>query len=220
MARIRCGCYEMFMGPLEQTKPWSTAGVEGVHRFLARVWRLAMEEDQEGRWQLHPAVRDLEPTPAQLKSLHTAIKRVTADIEAMNFNTAISAMMVLTNDLTAAAERPVSMLRTLLVLLNPFAPHVSEELWARLAEAFPAPDGLVAQQPWPAHDEQYLVEDEIEIPVQVNGKLRDKLVVKKDATAAELEAAALASAKVQEHLGGKPVRKAIVVPGKLVNLVA
>ncbi len=207
--------FEMFMGPLEQTKPWSTAGVQGVHRFLARVWRLIMEEDQEGRWQLHPSVRDVEPTPAQQKSVHTAIKRVTADVESMSFNTAISAMMILTNDLTAAAERPVSSLRTLLVLLNPFAPHVTEELWERLA----GPGGLVAVQPWPECDERYLIEDEIEIPVQVNGRLRDKLTVKKDATAAEIEAAALASSKVQEHLGGKPVRKAVVVPGKLVNLV-
>lgn len=211
--------FEMFMGPLEQTKPWSTTGVQGVHRFLARVWRLVMEEDQEGRWQLHPSVRDIEPAPAQSRSVHTAIKRVTADVESMSFNTAISAMMVCTNDLTAATERPVSALRTLLVLLNPFAPHVTEELWERLAEKFPAPAGFVAVQPWPEWEERYLIEDEVEIPVQVNGRLRDKLVVKKDVSAADLEAAALASPKVQEHLGGKPVKKAVVIPGKLVNLV-
>ena len=193
--------------------------MQGVHRFLARVWRLVMEEDQEGRWQLHRSVCDLEPAPALLKSVHTAIKRVTADVESMNFNTAISAMMVCTNDLTAAPERPVGALRTLLVLLNPFAPHITEELWERLAVKFPAPPGLVAAQPWPECDERFLVEDEVEIPVQVNGKLRHKLVVKKEASSAEIEAAALASPKVQEHLGGKPVRKAIVVPGKLVNLV-
>jgi leucyl-tRNA synthetase len=211
--------FEMFMGPLEQTKPWSTAGVQGVHRFLARVWRLIMEENQEGQWTLSAAVRDIEPTPAQNKVVHATIKKVTADIENMSFNTAISQMMVCTNELTAAAERPVSALRTLLQLLNPFAPHLTEELWQTLQSRFGGPAGFIAKQSWPAHEERFLIEDEIEIPVQINGKVRDKLVIKKDATSAQCEAAALASPRLQEHIAGRPIRKIIVVPGKLVNVV-
>jgi leucyl-tRNA synthetase len=211
--------YEMFMGPLEQTKPWSMTGVQGVHRFLARVWRLVMEEDQEGRWRLQNAVQDVAPTTAQWKVVHATIKKVTADIGALAFNTAISQMMVCTNELTAAAVRPLAAVRLLLMLLNPFAPHMTEELWELLAQRFPAPNGLLAQQSWPAHDESYLVEDEVEIPVQINGKLRDKLTLPKDAVASTYEAAAFASAKVQEHLAGKAIKKVIVVPGKMVNIV-
>ncbi len=212
--------YEMFMGPLEQTKPWSMTGVQGVARFLARVWRLIMEEDQEGRWQLSPAVQDIAPTTAQQKVVHATIKKVTSDIEALAFNTAISQMMVCTNEFTAATARPVSGLRTLLQLLNPFAPHLTEELWDTLGQRFPAPaTGRLAHQAWPVHDEAHLIEDEIEIPVQINGKLRDRITVKKDLPAPQVEAAALASAKVQEHLGGKTPRKIIAVPGKLVNIV-
>ena len=129
-------------------------------------------------------------------------------------------MMVCTNEFTAATARPVSGLRTLLQLLNPFAPHLTEELWDTLGQRFPAPAaGRLAHQTWPVHDEAYLIEDKIEIPVQINGKLRDRLTVKKDLSAAEVEAVALASPKVQEHLGGKTPRKIIVVPGKLVNIV-
>ena len=208
------------MGPLEQTKPWSMAGVQGVARFLARVWRLVMEEDQEGNWRLGEAVKDIAPTPAQNKVVHATIKKVGADIDALSFNTAIAQMMVCTNEFTGATERPVSGIRTLLVLLNPFAPHLTEELWAVLAEKFPCPPGRLALQTWPEYDEAFLIEDEIEMPVQINGKLRDRLQVKKDAASAEIEALALASAKVQEHLGGKAPRKVIVVPGKLVNIVA
>ena len=212
--------YEMFMGPLEQTKPWSMAGVQGVARFLARVWRLVMEENQEGDWQLSAAVQEIAPTSAQNKVVHATIKKVTADIDALSFNTAIAQMMVCTNEFTGAAALPVSCLRTLLQLLNPFAPHLTEELWAVLADRFPCPPGRLAMQTWPAFDPSFLVEDEVEMPVQINGKLRDRLVVKKDAPSAEIEALALASAKVREHLGGNAPRKVIVVPGKLVNIVA
>ena len=212
--------YEMFMGPLEQVKPWSMAGVQGVARFLARVWRLVMEEDQEGRWTLSDAVQDVEPTSVQQRAVHAAIKKVTADIESLSFNTAISAMMVCTNELTAATVKPVSALRSLLQILNPFAPHLTEELNETLEDKFPHVGGLLAGRVWPEYDEALLVQDEIEIPVQINGKLRERLTVKKEASAAEVEAAALASAKVQEHLVGKTPRKVIVVPGKLVNIVA
>ena len=212
--------YEMFMGPLEQVKPWSMAGVQGVARFLARVWRLVMEEDQEGRWNLSDAVQDVAPTGSQQRAVHAAIKKVTADIDSLSFNTAISAMMVCTNELTAATIKPVSALRLLVQILNPFAPHLTEELNETLEEKFPTGGGLLAGRAWPEYDEALLVQDEIEIPVQINGKLRERLTVKKEASPAEVEAAALASPKVQEHLGGKSPRKIIVVPGKLVNIVA
>jgi len=207
--------YEMFMGPLEQMKPWSMKGVEGVYRFLARVWRLAMEENQEGEWVVS---RDLAETPlssAQLRTAHATIKKVTADTEALAFNTAISQMMVFTNEFVNAAPRPLEALRILLPLLSPFAPHLAEELWHRLG--FP---GRASTQPWPKHDESLLVENELELPVQVNGKLRDRIVVPKAATKEEIEAAAQAAPKVREATAGLTVAKTIVVPGKLVNIVA
>ena len=188
-------------------------------RFLARVWRLVMEEDQEGRWHLSDAVRDIPPTPAQNKVVHATIKKVTADIEALSFNTAIAQMMICTNEFTAASERPVAGLRVLLQLLNPFAPHLTEELNETLDAKFPAGGALLAARVWPEYDDALLVEDEIEMPVQINGKLRDRISVKKDAVAAQIEAAALAAPKVLEHLGGNSPKKVIVVPGKLVNIV-
>ena len=215
-------CYEMFMGPLEQMKPWSTTGVEGVSRFLARVWRLAMEENQAGEWVLSPGVQEAEPDRAQLKVIHATVKKVGEDIETLSFNTAISAMMVFVNAFTNAAVKPVSALRTLLILLNPFAPHLTEELWEIFRGRFGGGQfpGLVAGQAWPEFDAAILIEDEVELAVQVNGKVRDRLVVKRDAGREEIEAAALALPKIAESLAGLGVRKIIVVPGKLVNVVA
>ena len=207
-------CYEMFMGPLEQMKPWSTAGVEGLSRFLARVWRLAMDENQAGEWQRSAALADVAPDKAQLKVIHATIKKVGEDIEALSFNTAIAQMMVFTNAFTGVTPRPLGAVRTLLQLLNPFAPHLTEELWEQLGFG-----GIIADQPWPTYDPQALIEDELELVVQVNGKLRDKLTVKRDASSAEIEAAALASPKAAEWTAGKTIRKVVVVPGKLVNIV-
>ncbi len=212
-------CYEMFMGPLEQMKPWSMKGVEGVSRFLARVWRLMMEENQAGEWVLSAVVVDAPAEKSQLKVLHATIKKVGEDIETLSFNTAISQMMILVNALTNAPVRSLAALRVLLVLLNPFAPHVTSELWETLQRSFGGMTGDIAEQRWPDYDEQLLVEDEIEIVVQVNGKVRDKIVVPLTATDNEIEAAALASPKVQEHLAGKTIRKVVVVPKKLVNIV-
>ena len=212
-------CYEMFMGPLEQMKPWSMKGVEGVSRFLARVWRLIMEENQAGEWVLSGEVREVDPQKSELKILHATIKKVTGDIETLSFNTAISQMMILVNALTNAPAKPVSALRTLLLLLNPFAPHLTSELWQTLAEKFPGVGGDITGQRWPDHDERLLIEDEIEIVLQVNGKLRDKITVALDATDAALEAAALANKKVQNAVGGQTIRKVVVVPKKLVNVV-
>jgi leucyl-tRNA synthetase len=211
--------YEMFMGPLEQMKPWSMKGVEGVYRFLARAWRLAMTEDQEGHWQLSAKVADVEPTAAQLRVLHATIKKVTGDLATLSFNTAISQMMVCVNELTSAEKCPVSALRTLLLLLSPFAPHMAEELWEQLGKKFPGFEGTAHGQVWPTHDESLLVENEVEIVLQINGKVRDKLVMTKDATREQLEAAARAHEKFAAQLAGKEIVKVIAVPGKLVNFV-
>ncbi|HWM25480.1 MAG TPA: leucine--tRNA ligase [Chthoniobacterales bacterium] len=213
-------CYEMFMGPLEQMKPWSMKGVEGVSRFLARVWRLIMEENQAGEWILSSEVQEAASDKSQVKVLHATIKKVTGDIETLSFNTAISQMMILVNALTNAPAKPVSALRVLLLLLNPFAPHLTSELWQTLAEKFAGGDGEITRHRWPEHDERLLVEDEIEIVLQVNGKLRDKITVGLDATEAALEAAALANQKVRNAVGGQTIRKIVVVPKKLVNVVA
>lgn len=206
--------YEMFMGPLEQMKPWSMTGVEGVYRFLARVWRLIMEENQAGEWIRSGLVQNIEPTKRQRKVIHATIKKVGEDIEKLSFNTAIAQMMICVNELTGTDEKPLSAMRTLLVLLNPFAPHLTEELWETLGF-----EGLLCEQPWPEYNPEFLVEDEVQIVIQVNGKVRDRITVSKNISKENLEAIALATGKVQEFTGGKPARKVIVVPGKLVNVV-
>ncbi len=212
--------FEMFMGPLEQVKPWSTKGVEGVYRFLARTWRVFMHSDQEGNWGLSDKIRDCEATKGQLTVLHRAIKKVTGDIESLSFNTAISEMMKCVNEFTQAEQLPARELATFLHLLNPFAPHISEELFSQLGARFPNyASGLLAHQPWPDHDESYLVEDEIQLVIQVNGKVRDRILVSAEATEEDLKALALESEKVKQFADGKTVRKVIVVPGKLINIV-
>lgn len=211
--------YEMFMGPLEQMKPWSTKGVEGVYRFLARIWRLAFTENQEGEWVGSENLQDVPLTPKQLRVVHASIKKVTSDMDSFSFNTAIAQMMICVNEFTTAKPCPVEVLRVLLRLLSPFAPHLSEEIWHRLSQRFSGFDGLVCQQPWPEHCEEYLIENEVEIVVQVNGKVRERLVVPKDASREEIEKIVLAADPVIALLGGQAPIKVIVVPGKLVNLV-
>jgi leucyl-tRNA synthetase len=212
----------MFMGPLEQVKPWSMNGVEGVFRFLARVWRLVMETNQEGEWVLSSALADIQPDKKLNKVLHETIKKCGEDIEKLSFNTAIPQMMVLTNAFTQAEVRPVAALATFLRVLCPFAPHLAEELNLRLAISWPqhAVSGLVAHSVWPTYDPAALVEDEIEIVIQVNGKLRDKLTVPATISKDDMEAEAKTSPRVQEFLQGLTIRKVVVVPGKLVNIVA
>jgi leucyl-tRNA synthetase len=235
--------YEMFMGPLEMVKPWNTRGVEGVYRFLGRVWRLFVDERSETEFeqtqtaqpgagpsalepiQLGAAVKNTAPSAAQLKTLHGCIKKVTEDLEGLRFNTAISALMVFVNDAIAWETKPVSVLRDYLILLHPFAPHLAEELFAKLmaqgraGSPLPAEAASLSYQPWPKFDPALLVEKTIEIPVQINGKLRDRIVVSADATAAEVESAALACERIQQFLEGKPVKKVIIIPKRLVNLV-
>lgn len=211
--------YEMFMGPLKDMKPWSTSGVEGVSRFLARVWRLVMEETQEGSWAINKHLAETEPTRGELRVLHATIKKVSEDIDDLAFNTAISQMMICTNELTAANPRSVAAVRTLLILLNPFAPHLTEELWAELAKAFPGGPERILAASWPVWNPELLIDDEIEIVVQINCKVREKLVVPKDATKEQMEQAALALPKITEAIAGTTPKKIIAVPGRLVNIV-
>ena len=212
-------CYEMFMGPLEQMKPWSMRGVEGVARFLARAWRLLMTENQAGEWQLSEKIKTADPNKAQQKVLHATVKKVTEDIESLSFNTAISQMMIFVNAFTNVEMIPLSAMRTFLILLNPFAPHIASELWERLNVKFTDATGDVTEQSWPAYDERILAEDEVEIVIQLNGKLRDRIKMSVVATDEELKAAALSSPKIQDRIAGKTVRNVIVVPKKLVNIV-
>jgi len=224
--------YEMFMGPLEMVKPWNTKGVEGVYRFLGRVWRLFVDEKSETEFEqtqtaqgadnpnsltaihLSASIQNVPGTPAQLKTLHACIKKVTEDLDAFRFNTAISALMIFMNEAITWETKPLAVMQDFLTLLQPFAPHLAEELNAKLGGA-----STLAYEPWPKFDEALLVEETIEIPVQVNGKLRDVIKVPAAATKEEIQAAALASEKVQPYIEGKPIKKIVIVPKKLVNIV-
>lgn len=205
--------YEMFMGPLEAVKPWSMKGVEGVFRFLNRVWRL-MIDDQSMSLALHPSVQDAEPDRETQRLLHRTIQKVTEDLDGLRFNTAISAMMEFTNHLTKQEVRPRSVLEPFVLLLAPFAPHIAEELWQALGH-----QESLAYAPWPQFDPELTKADAIEIPVQINGKVRARVTVPAEIDAAALEAAALAEPKVQEALAGKTVKMVKVVPQRLVNIV-
>jgi leucyl-tRNA synthetase len=205
--------YEMFMGPLEASKPWSMHGVNGVFGFLGRVWRLIIDERAE-TMQLNAAVVDRAPNVDENRILHQTIGAVTDDIAKLQFNTAISRMMEFTNYFTTASERPRAALEKFVLLLSPFAPHIAEELWQALGH-----QQSLAHEPWPEFDPSLAKEDSIEVPVQINGKLRAKITVPAGLDAIQLEAAARADARVQELLNGKQVVKVIVVPGRLVNFV-
>ena len=206
--------YEMFMGPLDQDKPWAMKGVEGVHRFLAKVWRVVCSEDSEGKWELSGKIVEGQNNDLS-KVTHQTIKRVEEAINSLRFNTAISAMMECTNAYTAAKEVPKDLFLTFLKLLSPFAPHLAEEINSILQEG-----ELLSEQRWPELDESLLVESEIQLIVQVNGKLRARIQVPADVSKEDAEKAALADENVTAHTDGKTVRKVIVVPGKLVNIVA
>jgi leucyl-tRNA synthetase len=224
--------YEMFMGPLEMVKPWNTKGVEGVYRFLGRVWRLFVDEKSETEFEqaqttasavtaellhsirLSAKIQDVPASAAQLKALHTAIKKVTEDLDGLRFNTAISALMVFVNEAMSWEVLPKAVLLDFLRLLQPLAPHLAEELNRKLDP----PSLSLAYQPWPQFDLALLVESTLQIPVQVNGKLRDVITVPADAPAAEVEKLALASDKVKPFIEGKTIKKLIVVPKKVVNI--
>jgi len=201
------------MGPLEDTKPWSMQGVEGVSRFLARAWRLVIDEEAE-TMQLHPAVSEVAPTEAQQRVLHKTIKAVTEDMEALRFNTAISRLMEFVNAFTGEARRPRAVLEPFVLMLAPLAPHMAEELWEALGHA-----GTLAYAPWPTYDDALTRDATIEIPVQIDGKVRSRVTLPADADRAAIESAALADPRVKELLAGRTPKKVVVVPGRLVNIV-
>ncbi len=204
--------YEMFMGPLEQVKPWSTKGVEGVYRFLNRSWRLFLGDGKEEKLN----VKDSEPNRDQLKVLHEAIQKVTDDIENMRFNTAISALMIFVNEANQWDHLPREIAEKYLLLLSPFAPHMAEELWNRLGH-----EESLAYEPWPELIEEYLKSDSVEYPVQINGKVREQISVPSDKAKDKEFVLGLAKQqeKVQKYLDGSTIVKEIFVPGRIINLV-
>lgn len=203
--------YEMFMGPLEATKPWNENGVEGTHRFLSRVWRLFIAEDGS----LNSKITTDGGTDEFKRTWHKTIKKVTEDLENLRFNTAISQLMIFVNEAYKAESLPRQGMEHFVQLLSPLAPHLAEELWERLGHS-----GTISYVPWPEYDEAWTVDAEVEIVVQINGKIVQRATVSKDLDAKALEEHAMSLENVQQALAGKTVRKVIAVPGKLVNIVA
>jgi leucyl-tRNA synthetase len=205
--------YEMYMGPLEDSKPWSMQDVNGVHNFLNRVWRLIVDDRVE-ELALNASVVDRGPTADENRVLHKTMAAVTADIDKLKFNTAIARMIEFTNHFTKQSQRPREVLEKFVLIVSPFAPHIAEELWQALGHT-----GTLADAPWPEFDPSLAREDTIEVPVQVNGKVRAKISVPANADAKAIEAAARGDARITELVAGKEVVKTVVVPGRLVNFV-
>ena len=199
--------YEMFLGPIEQSKPWDTKGIEGVSKFVRKFWGMFYKEDAF-------TVSDEAPTKAELKVLHTAIKKVTEDIEKFSFNTCISAMMICINDLRKLNSNKKEILEHLTVLLAPFTPFISEELWAKLGH-----ETSVHKQEYPKFNAEYLVEDSKEYPVCINGKKRFLKSYSNDMSKDDIEKDVLALEELQKWIEGKNVMKVIVVPGRMINVV-
>ncbi len=196
----------MFMGPLEAVKPWNTRGVEGVYRFLKRAWKMVAEADIDNSAAL---------SKEQLKVLHYTIKKVTDDTDTLNFNTAISQMMIFVNEFTKCEKLPREAAETFVKLLAPYAPHLCEELWEILGKK----DTLAYEQ-WPSYNEDFIKSSEVEVLVQIAGKPKARIMMPAEADAQEMEKIALENDDVKNAIAGKTVRKVICVPGRLVNIVA
>ena len=195
--------YEMFLGPVEASKPWDTNGIDGCHRFLKKFWKLFQQD-----------LVDEDPTKEELKSLHKLIKKVSTDIEVFSYNTSVSAFMVCTNELTQQKCRNLRILRTLVTVLAPFAPHIAGELWEQTGG-----EGSVCDTEWPTWNEDYLVEDEVQMPVSFNGKARFQINLPATASKEAIIEAAMSDERSQKYLEGKQVVKTIVVPGRIINIV-
>ncbi len=202
--------YEMFLGPLEKAKPWNTSGMEGIDRFLKRTWRLMI--DDEG--SLSPSITDEASTEELDRLLHQSIKKVTDDIENLRLNTAISQLMILSNELINSPQQNRNHLKTFVLLLSPFAPHIGEELWQRLGG-----ETSLAYEPWPQHDETKLITESYQIPVQVNGKVRDNITIPQGSDQDQVFAVANASPKIQKYLDNKNVVKVVFIQNKIMNIV-
>ena len=194
--------YEMFLGPLEQSKPWNTAGLNGVHGFLKKLWKRYLE------------VTDSEPTAENLKTLHKTIKKVEEDIENFSFNTSVSTFMICVNELTAQKCTSRTILQPLAVLISPYAPHIAEELWEKLGH-----DESICNAPFPKFEEKYLLESTKEYPISFNGKMRFKLKLPVDLSKEEIESAVMAQEQTSKYLAGRTPKKVIIIPGKIVNIV-
>jgi leucyl-tRNA synthetase len=207
--------YEMFMGPLESTKPWSMQGVEGISRFLNRVWRMIVDESEDSM-QLNPklAPKDVSPSEEQFRVLHKTIQSVTRDMENLSFNTAISRLMEFVNYFTGQEVRPFACMESFVLLLSPMAPHISEELWNTLGHS-----NSLADASWPVFNPKYVQEATVEMPVQIKGKVRGRITVPVDSTEEEIKEAALGDPRVKRYLAGSSIEKVIVVPKKLINIV-
>jgi leucyl-tRNA synthetase len=201
--------YEMFLGPLEQSKPWNTNGIEGVFKFLRKFWKLFHDAD------FNFNVSNEAPTKAELKSLHKIIQKVEQDIERFSFNTSVSSFMIAVNELTDLKCNKRAILQELVVTLAPYAPHISEELWVLLGN----PAGSISTAAYPKFNPAYLVEDEFSYPVSFNGKMKTNVSLSLTMEAADIEAAILANPDVQKYLDGKTPKKVIVVKGRIVNIV-
>ena len=199
--------YEMFLGPIEQSKPWDTKGIDGVHRFLKKFWRLFYDKDGA-------VFTEVKAAPAELKVLHNLIRKVSYDIEHFSMNTSVSAFMIAVNELSELKCRSREILEPMVILLSPFAPHICEELWSRLGHG-----DSVSNASYPEYVESYTVENTFEYPVSFNGKMRFKMELGLGLSSKEIEAAVLASPNTEKYLGGKPVRKVVVVPSKIINIV-
>jgi len=213
--------YLMFLGPLEQGGPWNTKGIAGVHRFLNRLWRFisgnedsGADSQSAGQEIISPKLNDLPLTKTQERIMHQTIKKVGEDIDALHLNTAISAMMIFINEIPSDQPAPREAVETLLKLTAPFAPHIAEELWTRLGHG-----GSIFDSEFPKYDESKLVEDTVTIVFQINGKMRDKMEVPLGLSREELEKFATSSERIQKHIAGSQIKKLIVVPDKLVNVV-
>jgi leucyl-tRNA synthetase len=201
--------YEMFLGPLEQSKPWNTNGIEGVFKFLRKFWRLFHDD----AWNYN--VSNDEPTKAELKSLHKIIRKVEEDVERFSFNTSVSSFMIAVNELTDLKCNKRAILQDMVIILSPYAPHISEELWTMLGNEA----GTLSYTPYPKFNPAYLIEDEFSYPISINGKTKTNLNISLSLDPKEIEAFVLASPDVQKYLDGKPPKKVIVVKGRIVNIV-
>jgi leucyl-tRNA synthetase len=199
--------YEMFLGPLTDSKPWNTNGIEGVSRFLNKFWRLFEQEESF-------SISNEAPSKDELKILHRTIKKITTDIEQMSFNTAVSTFMIATNELGALQCKKRAVLEPLIILIAPFAPHIAEELWQKCGHI-----KSVHLATWPVWEEQHLVETHFEYPISINGKTRTSISFDLNTDQGVIESAVLADATVQRWMEGKPLKKFILVKGRIINVV-
>jgi leucyl-tRNA synthetase len=200
--------YEMFLGPVEQSKPWDTKGIEGVHRFLRKLWRLFFDEIKGKVWT------DQTANEAEKKILHKAIKKLDEDTDRFSFNTAVSALMITVNELSELKSHKKEILEKLLIILNPYAPHISEELWHELGY-----ESSILDAPYPVYEEKFLIESSKLYPIAINGKTRTELSISLDATQQQVEEQVLADESVRKWLDGKPPKKVIFVKNRMINLV-